>query len=179
MAWSSIFTTLSNNLSKVELFSARESDFSMKKFPGFVEFASNLFRQKWINEGAVFLALLTVAVGCGKKSDQAVSTTPQTNAEAPSQPAAPVNQAANQPNPVNQANQPNQAATQVTAAPAAPAAPDLSAVNRAVRSWILANRRPPRNFEDFAATAGVTIPPAPPGKKYVLGSDMHVQLVNQ
>lgn len=179
-AWSSIFTTVRRNLSKVELFSARKSNFSMKKFPGFFGFASNPFRQKWIKESAVLFTVLTVAVGCSKKSDQgASSTTPQTNAEAPSQPAAaPANQGANQVN--QQPSQANQPARQTPrATPAAPGEPDISSLNRALRSWILANRRAPRDFDDFAASAGVPIPAAPSGKKYIITSAMHIQLVNQ
>jgi len=57
--------------------------------------------------------------------------------------------------------------------------PDLGALNRTLLRWILSNRRPPRNFDDFAATAGVTIPPSPAGKKYIIGQNMRIQLVNQ
>jgi hypothetical protein len=57
-------------------------------------------------------------------------------------------------------------------------APPGEAINldRELRRWILANRRPPKNFEDFAATAGIQIPPPPPGKKYVIDKSMHVIL---
>src|SRR5579862_1138511 len=121
----------------------------MKRLPGFARLTHGPFRRKWIN-GAIFLTAVALSAGCGKKSEPVAPPAPQTNTEAPSQPAAaPVNQAANQPNAVNQANQPNPTANRTTAAAAAPAAPDLAAVNRAVRSWILANRRPPRSFEDF------------------------------
>ena len=49
-------------------------------------------------------------------------------------------------------------------------------LNREVRRWILANRRPPKNFEEFASSSGVNIPPPPTGKKYVLDKSMHVTL---
>jgi len=42
----------------------------------------------------------------------------------------------------------------------------------------MANRRVPKNFQDFASTAGVTIPPPPPGKKYMLSNDMHIILAD-
>jgi hypothetical protein len=71
--------------------------------------------------------------------------------------------------------------TVVTAAPAVtqPAAgADLGELNRGMIRWIVANRRRPNNFEDFAATANMAIPPPPTGKKYVIDSTMHIQLVN-
>lgn len=175
---SSIFTTLSRNLGKVESFLARENNFSMKRFSGFVRFTNGPFRQNWIKGGAVFLIAAGLGAGCGKKSEQTTSTTPsQTNAEASSQPpAAPANQPNQTPQPLTQAIQP---APQRTAAAPASGEPDLSSLNRALRSWILANRRPPKSFDDFAATAGVPIPSAPTGKKYVIGGNMHIQLVNQ
>lgn len=57
--------------------------------------------------------------------------------------------------------------------------PDLPALQRTLIRWIVGNRRMPTNFEEFAATAGVTIPPPPPGQKYIITSKMHIQLVNQ
>ena len=68
----------------------------------------------------------------------------------------------------------------VQAAPPAPA-PTGEPVNldRELRKWIVRNRRPPKNFEDFAATAGVEIPPPPPGKKYVVDKTMHIVLANR
>ncbi len=55
--------------------------------------------------------------------------------------------------------------------------PDLGELNRGLLRWLMRNHRRPANFEDFAATAGVAIPPAPAGKKYVISKDMHIQLV--
>lgn len=72
--------------------------------------------------------------------------------------------------------------TVVTTTPAAaqPAAgPDLGELNRGMIRWIVANRRRPNNFEDFAATANMTIPPPPAGKKYVIDDTMHIQLLNR
>ena len=56
---------------------------------------------------------------------------------------------------------------------------DMPELQRSVIRWILAHRRRPANFEEFAATAGVQIPPPPAGKKYFLAKDMHVRLVDR
>ena len=80
--------------------------------------------------------------------------------------------------------EPNRSTAQPPAgAPAAPAVqdaqPDLPELNRSLLRWMMGNRRAPKNFEDFAATAGVPIPPPPAGKKYVIAKDMHIVLVNK
>jgi hypothetical protein len=78
-----------------------------------------------------------------------------------------------------------QSSTENAVAGPAPAAPapqptaDPLDLNRELRKWILRNRRPPKNFEDFAATSGVEIPPPPAGKKYVVDKSMHVVLANR
>ena len=64
------------------------------------------------------------------------------------------------------------------AAPPAPAT-DVPSLQREVVKWIVRNRRTPKNFEEFAATAGIQIPPPPAGKKYSLTPQMHVQLIDQ
>lgn len=57
--------------------------------------------------------------------------------------------------------------------------PDLRALNRALLRWRMANQRKPSTFEEFAATAGVTIPPPPPGERYALAANGHITLVKQ
>ncbi|MEI6194574.1 MAG: hypothetical protein WCS42_09610 [Verrucomicrobiota bacterium] len=69
------------------------------------------------------------------------------------------------------------AAPAVAAAP--DAAPDLAELNRSMIRWLMKNHRKPKSFEDFAATAGVAIPPPPAGKKYIIAPNMHIQLVNR
>jgi hypothetical protein len=44
---------------------------------------------------------------------------------------------------------------------------------------MLRNRRRPTDWDDFAAHAGVQIPPPPSGKKYVLSKNMRVTLADQ
>jgi hypothetical protein len=56
---------------------------------------------------------------------------------------------------------------------------DLEQLSRELRKWIVRNRRPPKSFEEFAASANVQIPQPPPGKKYAVSKTMHVVLVNR
>jgi hypothetical protein len=56
--------------------------------------------------------------------------------------------------------------------------PDLRPINRALMQWVMQNHRAPANFEEFAASAGISIPPPPPGKKYVINSHGLINLVN-
>jgi hypothetical protein len=100
-------------------------------------------------------------VGCGKKSESVTPATPVQSGGTPAQGNLPA---------------PGTAPTQGGAP--APTNPDLADLDRAVRSWILANKRWPTNFAEFAATTDVQIPTPPAGKKYSLDSRMHVILVN-
>jgi hypothetical protein len=54
-----------------------------------------------------------------------------------------------------------------------------SELDRALNDWVARNRRPPRSFEEFAATAGVPIPPAPQGRQYAIDKTGHVVLVKR
>jgi hypothetical protein len=56
--------------------------------------------------------------------------------------------------------------------------PNLQPLNQALLGWRLQNRRVPASFEEFAASAGIQIPPPPPGKKYILNSHGLISLVN-
>jgi hypothetical protein len=72
------------------------------------------------------------------------------------------------------------APTQATAPAADPNANvDLDQMTRDLRRWILKNQRPPKDFADFAATAGSLIPAAPAGKKFAISKEMRVVLVNR
>ena len=57
--------------------------------------------------------------------------------------------------------------------------PDLRPLNHALLIWIVHNRRHPAGFEEFAANAGIQIPPPPPGKKYIIDSRGLISLVNR
>ena len=57
--------------------------------------------------------------------------------------------------------------------------PDFPEMNRDVRRWLLRNRRAPKDFAEYAASATIQIPPPPAGKKYALDKHLHVILVSQ
>jgi hypothetical protein len=114
----------------------------------------------------VAIAVLSLGVtGCGKSKPPMVEQVPDQNTNQTAE-TAPVYQPTTPAVPATEAVQP-------------PAEPDLKELDRSLLRWILGNRRRPQSFEDFAATAGVTIPPPPAGKKYIIGKDMHIQLVNR
>ena len=54
----------------------------------------------------------------------------------------------------------------------------LQLLNRALLGWKMKNHRRPQTFEEFASTAGFQIPDPPAGKKYALGQNGFIVLVN-
>jgi hypothetical protein len=57
---------------------------------------------------------------------------------------------------------------------------DVDQLTFELRKFVIANRRRPRDFQDFAASSGLQIPPPPAGKKYAInGSTMRVYLENE
>lgn len=113
------------------------------------------------------LMLAVFALGfcsCGRQAEAPVAPNPE--------PHAPVAQ------PIPPRN--DSIAAPMLAQPAAADLDDvLTQLTREVRKWIVRHQRPPKNFEEFAASATVTIPPAPPGKKFALGKPMRVIVVNR
>ncbi|HLX96135.1 MAG TPA: hypothetical protein VKU37_10370 [Verrucomicrobiae bacterium] len=110
-----------------------------------------------------------LAVGCHKQSQVAAPETPP--------PAQPTN--ASQPEPANQATVVNSQPPPALDANTTNALPDLRPLNRALWGWVAQNGHRPANFEDFAATAGIEIPPLPPGKKYILNDRGLISIVNR
>ena len=45
---------------------------------------------------------------------------------------------------------------------------DLRALNHAYVGWIVRTHQRPKTFEEFMAVSGMTVPPPPPGRKYVI-----------
>ncbi len=119
---------------------------------------------KGVLPSVLTLAVILGAIGCGKKAAQVTAPAP-----------APADTAA-QPAP-NQSRPATQVSTQSAAAPNDP---DLGEINRNLIRWIVGHKKRPANFEEFAATAGVPIPPPPAGKKYIIGANPpKVQIVDQ
>jgi|GEM_PF-651700 hypothetical protein len=138
----------------------------------FMKMISGLTRfKKWPapRQISAFVLVLTTALffaGCSKHTTPVVQTTADQNTNQP---------AADQPTTYQQPS----TTTPVVATPQPPAAPDLRELDRGLIRWIVGNRRPPKNFADFAATAGVAIPPPPAGKQYFIDKTMHIQLVDR
>ncbi|MGO8838108.1 MAG: hypothetical protein ACLP2Y_03775 [Limisphaerales bacterium] len=127
----------------------------MKTFSGLARFTwHQSARQKALCLMLVLGAAM-FAAGCGKKSENP-----------PSSAAPPL--------------QTTQDTAQATASATAPVAEtSLQELTIDVKRWCVRNHRMPASFEEFSATAGVAIPPPPEGKKYVIGGNMQVQLVNR
>jgi len=118
---------------------------------------------------ALLLGVVLATAGCKKKVQAAAPPPPNATAQTDAGNTAPTSPQA----PVQTLVQPQTALTQPDGQP------DLSALDHTLLRWIVANRRKPASFEQFAATAGVAIPPPPAGKKYFIGKDMHIVLVNR
>jgi len=116
---------------------------------------------------ALIVAVAVLITGCSKKAPVAQAPPPadtqQAQADAPADPAP---QAA----PALSPDQPPLVRDN--------GQPDFGALNHVLLHWVASHRRLPANFNDFAATAGVTIPPPPPGKKYIITKKMHIELAN-
>lgn len=147
----------------------------MKKQHGLNVFRSLTFAVKSLG---LILGLITVVAvsGCSKKETPASTTATQSVSNQSVASAAPIRTIEQ---PAAAQNQQSSGTAQATHTAAAPAGPDLAEINRTLIRWIVRNRRPPGSFDEFASSAGAPIPPAPAGKKYIIGGNMHVQLVNQ
>ena len=56
---------------------------------------------------------------------------------------------------------------------------DLAELTRGLKRWIVSTRERPGSFEDYAAKAKVSVPPAPAGKKFAISKEMRVVLVDR
>lgn len=129
------------------------------------------FSSVWLQQQNLWRLLLIgtcataiVSTGCSKHKSSNQTTTEQTN--------QPVAVATHEP-----VYAPRSVATAPVVTPSGE--PDMGELNRCLLRWVLGHRRKPANFDEFAATANVAIPPAPAGKKYAIDSSMHIVLVKQ
>ncbi len=121
-------------------------------------------------------AFTLIACGCHKAGSTATSMSP-TPSTAPANSTQPAQSAANTADSSQSQLTPAQKAVAATPTTTPDGQPDLAVLNRSLLRWVMGNRRSPANFADFAATAGVPIPPPPSGKKYIINKSMHIQLV--
>jgi hypothetical protein len=137
---------------------------------------------------AGLLAAALLSAGCHKAADTSSAPPPAPPAPVAAAPDTNQDTQAAAPAPASSRLDPQThepvAAPLVAAPDAAPIVnqsgdPDMQEMNRALLRWLVANRRRPNSFADFASSAGVQIPPPPAGKKYVITPTMHVVLVNQ
>ncbi|HMP83749.1 MAG TPA: hypothetical protein PKA41_13710 [Verrucomicrobiota bacterium] len=115
----------------------------------------------------IVVASVGVALLCGCDKDDTSSETlpPLTPADAAKMPGPPTvaDRPLKQSAPVNPAD----------------GSVDMGELNRCLLRWVVANRRKPADFEEFAASAGTQIPAPPAGKKYVLTREMRIVLENR
>ena len=123
-----------------------------------------LFRSGWHICLALAIGVLILS-GCSKAKQPAAETTPPS--------------VENTTQPTDAVQTPVKPSAPIAVVPAPNGQPDLAELNRSLLRWIIGHKRPPANFEDFAASAGVVIPPPPAGKKYFIAKNMHIQLVSQ
>ena len=119
--------------------------------------------------GLLIRCLALVAVGlmvssCGKKTEALDASPLETHARVPEPIAA-----------VSDSN----ATPKLALSPVEDLDAVLAQLTREVRKWIVRHQRPPQNFEECAASAPMQIPPAPAGKKFALGKQMRVIVVNR
>lgn len=120
---------------------------------------------------ALALAVVVAVAGCGRKGGAGASA-----------PVAAAPDGAPNSNPVPPVAR--QAPPEVVNLPATvPAAPqggaDLRALNHAYISWIVQTRQRATSFEQYVASSGIQVPPAPAGKKYVIDHAGFIALANQ
>ena len=124
----------------------------MKTYSNFRWGAARPSRRRQILCAGLVCATTLLVAGCGQKSDTSAPNS-----------AAPMSAENSQ---------------SASAASATNTMPDLRPLNRALMQWVMQNHRAAANFEEFAASANIKIPPPPPGKKYVINSHGLINLVN-
>jgi hypothetical protein len=137
---------------------------TVKHFSGY---HSRLIWLEKITGFTVAIGCVLMLGGCGKHEPA--------NQIAAAQPVADTNQIpAPLPPPVNQVP-----GTPPVIAVSPNGGADLRQLNHAYISWIVQNRRRPKDFEDYVTTSGIQVPPAPDGKKYIIDKNGFIAEVAQ
>ena len=117
------------------------------------------------NRAIVFALILTATLsftGCSKKTSTAQAPAPQpaldTNQTAAATPVAP------------------EVPTVIAASPNGGA--DLSTLNQAYIGWVIQNHRHAKSFEEYVAASGISVPPLPAGKKYIIDKNGFINYAN-
>jgi hypothetical protein len=123
-------------------------------------------------------ALILIAVlscnGCSKSkppTTQAPVQQPVTDTNQTSAAVAPQASAAMTPAPEDAPSP-----TVIAASPSGGA--DLRELNHAYIGWVIQNGRHPKSFDEFVATSGMSVPPPPTGKKYIIDKNGFINLAN-
>jgi hypothetical protein len=134
-------------------------------FPGLKH---RLARSESAVRAAVLLSVALILGGCHKSepAGQTTATPPAADQDQTTPPPAP-------------AYTPPAADTAPTIAASPDGGADLRQLNHVYISWIVQNRRRAKDFDDFVASSGVQVPPAPAGKKYAIDKNGFIALVNQ
>lgn len=123
---------------------------------------------------ALVLGVALFAAGCGKKEGPQPAANTPSAPQNPAQPATP-NAA---PPPAAPVTPPPPTADTAAGAKADADLPVLQQLNRAVMGFRMQYHRNPASVEELASSAGIQVPPPPPGKKYAFNKRGLVDLVD-
>jgi len=142
----------------------------MKMHSGHVQFAGP---QSVCCKGlqlALVLGVALFAAGCGRKESPKPEANTPSASPSPAQPTTPT-----APPPVAPAPAPVDTAA---GAKTDNDVPVLQQLNRAVMGFRMQYHRNPASVEELATTAGISLPPPPPGKKYAFNHRGLIDLVD-
>jgi hypothetical protein len=124
-----------------------------------------------------FALILTATLsftGCGKKPSTAQAPAPQPALDTNQTLAAPVAPQTSAAMP----QVPEDAPAPVVIAASPNGGADLSALNHAYIGWVIQNGRHPKSFDEYVAASGISVPPPPAGKKYIIDKNGFINYAN-
>jgi hypothetical protein len=128
---------------------------------------SSASRFKSVSVFALIFTAVFFSSGCNKSQPAAQTPAPpaaDTNQTSAAAPAAPV------------ASEYASAPSMIAVSPNGGA--DLKQLNHAYVGWIIRNGRHPKSFEEFVASSGISVPPPPAGKKYIIDKNSFINFAN-